>query len=583
MKPSASFKKVESAFFRGDLAKFIDLDHGDKTSGQLAHLVISAHFALGQLEKGQWLFESFSRKKLTRFQMSQSLFFYIVALVRRSQYEAARRQLITLCKLRHHSPLCLFFSYQALGFLRYFEGNFTKSGALAKEAVRLAAKNRFVYGELLALDLLGHSLTLSGAIRRGQSTLEQALKLSKKLQNRNLEGAIQISLTINKSRYGLVWNGDEIIFENLKKISPQDSYSRSLLFIELANQYILRGKTDEAFAVLQEASASIYANQNRRQIAAFNIKLSHIMFLRGRQQEALLLLKTARTQLHPSVDRQLASQMHGLELKIIGQPATVPRPTANDLDMRISHRDLGRRCPHAIGEDPMGDLYDGISRKDKKSLKFAIQKGLYYFLHRFFDINVESQALYFDLLPNALIVIDQGNSFVLEKGVSRNARSLIMQISSAHQTKAELIEKTWGYSYDPSRHDSLVYNAISKLRKDLGPAGKWIEADEKGYKLKSGVKVISRIDELEAEKTTAPQLLPQYIRPGLNIRQSRIMIDFERHNIDAINVEKWMTKFTVSRATATRDLADLVKMSYLVPVGRARATYYTRNFKGEEK
>ena len=174
------------------------------------------------------------------------------------------------------------------------------------------------------------------------------------------------------------------------------------------------------------------------------------------------------------------------------------------------------------------------------------------------------------------MIVDHGNITVVERGFSRVNRRILEALSLSHQSKEELIENVWGYSYDASRHDALIYTSISKIRQLLGKAGAWIEVDEKGYRLQSGVRLKTQelaVPDAPAEKAARPPSKSP-TNSSLNFRQLRILATFGTDKKDVLGVDEVMRDFAVSRATATRDLSELTDLGLLQRLGRARATKY---------
>lgn len=190
-----------------------------------------------------------------------------------------------------------------------------------------------------------------------------------------------------------------------------------------------------------------------------------------------------------------------------------------------------------VGEDRLGDLYDLVAQKDPEGLRTLLEHGLYYYLHTYYGLDLQQRALIFDLLPRGLLILDHGNVQVVERGLSRVLRRILEALAVSHQSKSELVENVWGYSYDASRHDPLVYTSISKIRQLLGDAGNWIEADEKGYRLRSGVRLQNQ-QGLTQESLEKPKInimnMPD--QGALSFRQLRILAAFDN---DRSKLSRW--------------------------------------------
>ncbi|WP_220128720.1 helix-turn-helix domain-containing protein [Bdellovibrio sp. KM01] len=69
---------------------------------------------------------------------------------------------------------------------------------------------------------------------------------------------------------------------------------------------------------------------------------------------------------------------------------------------------------------------------------------------------------------------------------------LFAQNQGIRFTKSQLIEKVWGYPYDPAVHDNLIYVSIKRLRNLLEPdanSASFVLRDRKGYYLPPNITV----------------------------------------------------------------------------------------------
>jgi Fic family protein len=133
----------------------------------------------------------------------------------------------------------------------------------------------------------------------------------------------------------------------------------------------------------------------------------------------------------------------------------------------------------------------------------------------------------------------------------------------------------WGYEYDSYRHDTMIYTAISSLRKNLGQAGNWIETTERGYSF--GLEKIFKIrdeatfsEEVSEISNERKQLLN--LASDLNLRQIKILTHLKK--AECVDVNEYKKLFKVSDITASRDLRALKESGLVVSIGKARATKY---------
>ncbi len=551
--------QLEAFLESGNFEPLLNLTSEDAYRAHSLDLTVLAHALAGELEQTLWHCTWIEQRglRLSEAQAATVNFSLGVAYTRVSEYVKARRQFAKNLRYRRSDLRAQFFVFQGIGFFRFFSGQYRRAGEYARAALECSTQGKFAFGQLLAEELLAHCLMEDGQVRLGVRHLREALKKARALNNTSLRQSFRLLLLLSEARFGLNWDCIAKLEKALAKLHPQDSYSRNAVKLELANQWALRGNPAKAARVLDESCDSIYASRNRRHIALLNFRLAFLTWIRGRREEAVRLLKSTELHLHKEVDIALLQRIRGLEKRL----------AAGEIFKRT--REAG-----TFGEDRLGDLYDLVTRKDPAALETILNERLFYFLFPYFDLKFEQQALIFDLLPKGVVMIDQGDIQVIEKGLTRGLRKILELLSHSHQSKAELVEKVWGYTYDPSRHDALIYTSISKLRQLLGRA--WIEADGKGYRLSSGVKLQMHADAVPElnDIRTAPR--SSLTNSSLNFRQLRILQAFGNRSKDSVGVEDVMRDLKVSRATATRDLAALTDGGYLFRLGRARATRYVR-------
>jgi hypothetical protein len=384
-----------------------------------------------------------------------------------------------------------------------------------------------------------------------------------------------LQLLLNESRFGLRWDTVDRLTKALKRLHPEDSYSRNAVKLELANQLILRGQVSQAYDILDKSFQSIYASRNRQQIAQVNLRLAYLTWLRGRPEDALHLLNAGSLQLRTD-DFALWRMVRGLERKIRGESPTEPGTTG--VDERIVRREQAAwKQAVATGEDRVGDLYDQIARRDRAGLELALKHGLYFFIYHYIGRTPGEQGLLFDVMPRGLLILNRGDCRVVEHGFSRTLRRLLECVSQTHCSKSELVRRVWGYEYDPSRHDALVYTSVSKVRKLLGDVGYWLEGDESGYRLRSGIRLHStQVVAPRPEVADGFAHMRLNSEVPLNYRQLKILSRFDTQQDESVSADAVMGDFKISRATATRDLAELTEHGYLRRLGKARASRYVR-------
>lgn len=513
-----------------------------------------------------------------------------------------------------------FYAYQGVSFYRFYNGNFKKSVKHSKSAYEIAYSLDFKYGQVLALDLLGHSLCQTGHVHRGLYELQRALKLTNKIGNGGIETALKISIEKYRAIYGI---SIETTINDLSKaietLNPQDTYSRAELHLELARQLILRGQGTRAQQILENAGEFIYKHQNKRQTAIFNHRYSHLLYLRGERHAGQALIRSLKSNLDDSVDHVIVAQVEGLERKFnqLSGASILKNNTSNNankirytnfIDQRISNRELGEsKLQITKGEDLLGDIMDQLQNKDLILYHQIKNLGLFGLLPKFFNIPQGTSTLYLGPGRSEIIVFNEADVAVIEKGITQPMKKLLMLINSdSFKSKEFLVENIWHYKYNPRIHDNVLYALIGKIRKLLGPYSNWIEWSNDGYRLIQKVSIVFANEKytqiknnpivtnraLSAKNITSNDLqnLSQFqvsaVNSGalnapsnapttitqFNIRQMKLL---KRINeLEQISVRDYSKTYKICTMTAFRDLDSLHKQGLLVRLGRGRSVVY---------
>lgn len=516
-------------------------------------------------------------------------FFLGVGNTRISNYQEARTFFArNLHEFRKKNSIAAFFAWQGLAFFRFFCGEFQKTVNYAERAAALANKLDFVYGQVIALDLLAHASVQTGQVRRGLKLFQEALSLARKIGNGGIEAAIQMALLRFRAMHGIEpTRAVRELRYAVKKLRPTDTYSLAEINLELIRQLILLGKASEAEELLRDSYDLVYENRNLRQSATLNLRVAYLQYLRGDLHQARHFLRTAKLNLDPKIDRLQSAPLEGLEIEIqemLGSSSDLDFSKLRQFDGAINQRILARKEKRAVGrpgEDPLGDLLDRISMSTKKEelIDEVIDSGFLGLLPRVLDVNSRESRIVLGFKGRKLLLIDRGD-VDLVSGLTGIQAKILGLLSKGEVGKEELVTQIWGYQYDPLRHDSLVYSAISKLRASLKWASRWIESTDYGYRLSPHVKVTFFGQETGKKEKTAKIKQKVILNPELNIRQNLILESLLNGSRSFWNQKACREEFNVSTMTATRDLAEMVKRGIIRRVGRGRATVYVLEPKG---
>lgn len=599
------YTQLQKHFIEGRFSDIIDLceqsSPSEKDQRSLPYWIGSLVLS-GNLDKALILFEK------TNFKSDEpkiACHFYLsLGSIRNSQYRQGRKFLVE--NLKHLNkkiaPTEKFFIFQGLAFYRFFCGRFSQSKKYAELAYKAAVQADFLFGEILSKELLAHSLIQTGQVRLGLRYFDETYKIAHKAKNW-VAPAIEIAILKFKAQFGInPQTGLSDLEAALDKIETRDIYSKGELLLEMVRQHILRGQFSKAEDALSKAADIIYKNQNRRQMALLNLRMSYVLFLQAQLTQSLHILRIAEQNVDPVIDLSLWTQINGLKLtllnhlkknsdaqKLFEELNKTSVNSQNAIHQRMMARSTQKeQIPFPKGEDPIGDLLDQVYQGDSKAPATILKSGYFGLLHKCYQLPFGTQCLIFDLHPGSLVLLDKGNVSLKATGVNSVLRKIILLIKDESQTKEELVQKVWGYQYDPFRHDPLIYSSMNKVRKLLSPHGDWIQLTENGYQIQKNIKVIIKntlkqkslhqkvkeepvLRNVPNNKIKVPPKWHKHAK-DLNFRQLQVLDYLKNQN--SISVLELSQKLLISKPTATRDLSKLHKLGILSRAGHGRATRY---------
>ena len=633
-------QKVEQLFFRGDfpgiISSFVDdgptLPKGDPA----LRYVIAALCFTGRVDDAVTLY----KRQVNQADEETSIscrFFIAIGLVRLSRYDEGRKILAeNLLRMRQLTKVnrgpanttttdgtldtCWFFTWQGLAFFRYFQCRFGLALQHAQKAWSSALLTGSAYGKVLAADLAGYCLSMTGQISPGLDKLTQALQLATKNDFGAHISTLQASISLFRAVHFLK-DGDEFVRDEHKMRSAQENFSDAAVRLELAKHKILRGRLGSAERDLERASAFLLKAGHRRHRMLLFLRLAHVRFLQGRPEEAAAFLLQGEEVLHKPFDIIQRLQIYGLWLKlwrhfpdVLSRSDRYPERdfakseiirltarTQSGVGRNILKRQLGLGTPIPHGDDQIGDLISAVSR-DHPSYPQVIQvidAGLAGSLFEVIPEAIGKQMICFGLAPNRTVVFDRGEVRISTETVSATTRWLAVALGVPGQarTKEDLVQSYWGYHYNPLRHDPMLYAAINRLRRSMGECGDWLISTKDGYQLADDVRVIvyepfseasARIpvselkgagDEEAESLATEPNRREKRpseggLSEGLNYRQLSLMAELVPQSFTGVN--DLCSQFDISRMSALRDLREMERLGIVRRVGKGRATKYQR-------
>jgi DNA-binding winged helix-turn-helix (wHTH) protein len=566
----------------------VDQAFGEAIATEHWPFVIGALCFKGRIDEADIRFQSVMQQ-LPDEERVACQFYLGIGFARLSLYGKARALFAqNLSLLRHlpadrHQGRIRFYVWQGIGFFRQLCGRKIQAMIAAQKAWQAAIAADFYFGRMLATELLGHGLIGCGRIARGLRELETAYGLAQNLGHGAYEKAIYRSLLMYKIQFGYPpYDALQTIRELLDESRVANNYSDNALSLELIRQFILRGELNQASRLHEDIGRSIYAERHRRHEIFWHLQAAEIAWLRrdlGAFRESLIQAEAA---LDPEFDEAL--QLHILGLRMREDPASYQEPCrrltrrlGSDIAARILARAEGRRLESTRGEDPLGDILDGLSTPQSsiiQKLGIVLDSPYLGLLSKLLPLQAVEQSLHILMPKGALIIVDRGDIARVDSLVSPQTLDLLRLLSQGWVQKQQLVEAIWGYAYHPLKHDSLVYSLISRVRTQLGAAGGWIEHGPQGYCLRPGVLLQFHNFQPAAPQTpvvAAPQEAPA-ASASLNSRQLLILEALaDRPHID---VEDCVKLFGTSRITASRDLSSLCQEGLVERIGKGRSTKY---------
>lgn len=565
---------TSNLFFIGNYKKVISGYQKAKTK-VFDPYVLGAFSFSGQIDEAELHFAKF-KKHLSPSDLAKVYFFLVIGWTRHSQYDKAKQYLYLLFKLRRQVKTSedRFFLFQSFGFYRHLGCRFNKSHLWSKLSQKYSFNAEFLWGQILAYDLLGHSQAQTGVIQQGLKNLAQAQNLANLLKLYQTARTLEISILCYRGQFGLDPQNIITRLEKSLRLSKiQDSYSKSNLILELCRQYTLRGQLKKAAHLLFKSQEQILAVGHRRQKALYFLRHAYLNYYWHKEQESLRLLAEAEKQLDLNLDLSILAQIIELQLQI------QPNNKVIQQDLKKLHEQIGHADNNP--EDHLGQLLkSALNFENEKSLDLIheILDSECFILLRNLKAVQYNRCLVMDLLPGSLTFIDQEEIVHINECLTLTLKKALTLLSEGEVSKENFIEKLWGYNYDPLRHDASVYALINRLKKMFAQKKNWIELSPNAYHLKPSTQVVVYTPTVIQPVSTIQNILPQietYQTSQLNLRQLKALHYLKEH--DSLSVKLYSKLFAVTALTANRDLTGLWQNKYIERIGRGRATVYVTN------
>lgn len=559
---------IKTLFYKGE---YLEVLHKTYENQQVTALgffpyVIGSLSFLGRAQEAEAFFRAY-RTVLNSNQRSYAYFFLALAWTRRSQFQQAKKYLLLnrslSKKLKHRNAEIRYLMEQGISFFLFFLGKFEKSLQWNEKSMSSAIETHDFWMRALAQDLLANNLVKNGRIHEGLKHFSEALNYSRQLQNQALVNAIEISSVVISCEHGVNLKTSILKLKDFYLHRKElDSFSRANLGLELVRQYTLSGEWKSAIQCLNEISSKIFQSQNRRQEARFNLRWSEIHYLKNEPDICLHYVRSGRRCLE-FVDHTYEMQFLSQEIKVLEAPELVQKLQALNLKFKIAHTD-----------DEIHHLLQRAAQGPKVARSVILSTGYLSWLYRFFNLRRGQSYILLNLEPKSVTYLTVDGIFHRPGCLSTLNYKILSKLSEGQVSKEELVSSVWGYTYDPLRHDPLIYSTFSTLRRILSEDSRLIETSEVGYRLNA--KVINLLETSEANEILAKPTdeISSLVETGLNSRQIQIMQFLDQQQF--VSVKTVIKLFSTSEITANRDLRALFQKKLVLRVGQGRATHYTK-------
>lgn len=494
-------------------------------------------------------------------------FFLGIGETRRGAFLEARRifaAAVRAARARPDDAVVAFFAFQGVAFFRFFGGRYHDSLRWGKRALSAAIERNFIYGKILANDMIGHALCLLGHFAPGQRALLSALDLAGTLGNGGIADALRCALSIFRARTGTDLRASgTLLSEDIANLKPENTYSLLNLQLELARVRLMQGQAQACLSILDGISVAALGFSLHRQEILWSLVRAEALRQLGDAERAMEYLLQAESLLHRRYDESLVLEVRrtrrefGLE-EGSADPVLLPAPKK--------------------GENPLAELVaeagpgaaEGVWEK-------VLASGAFSLLRRLLPpLDARKRAIVLGLPQGRMAMFSHGDIHVVPQ-LPRQLQALFSELLSMKiLSHEELVVRIWGVaSYHPLRHDAQVYRSIGRLRQHLSPCGAWIQAAGGGYRWDPGVAVFS----LEVGThgglvcMELEQGAPSLVEPPAAPSRAEAILELLRSRGECAPAEI-LRELGISKSTLSREMSALLQRNQVSKVGNGKGIRY---------
>ncbi len=550
---------VKKLYFDGQYQQIIHHHMQKDLNQSLLPYLCGSYFMLGEFEQAEIFI------KATKWNDDEKIIvysFWIMALLRKSRIDSARELLIKAYRFKIDKKHLKFYLYQAFAFYRYVTGEYKRSLWLGKKALSCLRIND--YEKIYALDLIGHAQIQRKNFFSGIHSLDNAIKESIRLKCENLKKSIELSKLGYELENGVELQKNlKLAKEILANYKIEEYYLKGQIQLQMAKGHLLKGELTKMQEILNKCSYNIYKTLNDKQAIQLNLNLAIYNSLAGNQGQALFHINNSKSYLAQFSEKNITD---------------ISKNIAQTEEFIIS-KDLS-----------LIDFESGPFSKEIKNINFKaipktddilkIDRIKQLGLINFFSPLRNKKSIFIISNKQQFLIQNSGDIFWTSKKLTKFQRHFLLTIFELRSlTKKEIIERLWGYSYDPIRHDYLIYNTISRILRVESRLRDIIVMDDniyiaKEFQVINEKRVSSNKKTIELVKLEKDKVEVNFKYVDLNYRQISTLQHLKTH--EHLSPSEYQKMNNISRITATRDLSDLVKRGHMKSIGKTRSIRYIK-------
>jgi DNA-binding transcriptional ArsR family regulator len=568
------------------LSRTLDSHDGQVSAAQTAYVVGSLAL-LGRVDEALACVEAAaSSRAIEAPHAIEARFFLVVGLCHAGRYAEAESWAVrNLRHLHDCDAKSSFFLFQGAALVRYFAGRVRRALFWTKRALAASVAARFNYGRLLALDLWGHILIQLGEVSSGLRTLGQAERLAAGLSYDGHATSIACSRLVYQSRHGRGGTDLEEALTTVAVASTDNIYALRAAWLELAFRAAIHGDAARARESLERAAAQAVPEHDERARTRLPATAAIIRRIDHSIAEAASCIVEADRAAERARDRVLRAEVRCWDCVLGTHALSLDPREARALSRETDS--FAARCLEALHEHASlenlaaqdSPLWSLLLRKDSRPgerARLALRHG---WLGLAVILLGAEPGRRIWLLESSFLADDQGTVVHMAKAPG-HALELLRALGEGEQSKASLIQRIWHVAnYSPTHHDAVIYTAVARMRRALGPSAEWVRTSPLGYALATGV-VVADIDVEPPDTQAASFETASSVASSSSAPSASPVLSIERVLAGgaAMSSSELAQATGVSEATVLRRLRQLAADGLVLRSGAGKNTRYALTY-----